>query len=286
MGLGDFVDWLAEKAGDVIEVVAKGVDKLEKVIDKTIDTLSKPILAAAEVVDNLLGLNDDKPSSNQSSNQAPQKPPVAQQTSKEIGSTKSYDVRAATIFETKKIQNELDKFKNEAIWQSEKIEREFFEKGKAAIESLIKPLQDSFGDDKTLENFEQSCQRELDKIKGSAARKINLELSLGNAECLRILELTAGKQKEQKMLDFIKDSVVKAFQAISDSFKESLENNVANLSGIFKAKIDAQQQIYDTELKTLETIKNAQNQEQKQNEQLNLAVQICKKQHILMQMED
>lgn len=273
MGIfGDIFDKVKEV---VVDIVVEGVKTIGKAVFGTI----------GDAVGSLFG-SDDKPSSNQAPNQAPQKPPVAQQTSKEIGSTKSYDVRAATIFETKKIQNELDKFKNEAIWQSEKIEREFFEKGKAAIESLIKPLQDSFGDDKTLENFKQNCQRELDKIKGSAARKINLELSLGNAECLRILELTAGKQKEQKMLDFIKDSVVKAFQAISDSFKESLENNVANLSSIFKAKIDAQQQIYDTELKTLETIKNAQNQEQKQNEQLNLAVQICKKQHILMQMED
>lgn len=280
---GDLWDGFKEVVGDTIEFVGKKLVEGAKAVGEAV------FGTIGDAVGSLFG-SDDKPSSNkgsnQSSNQAPQKPPVAQQTSKEIGSTKSYDVRAATIFETKKIQNELDKFKNEAIWQSEKIEREFFEKGKAAIESLIKPLQDSFGDDKTLENFEQSCQRELDKIKGSAARKINLELSLGNAECLRILELTAGKQKEQKMLDFIKDSVVKAFQAISDSFKESLENNVANLSGIFKAKIDAQQQIYDTELKTLETIKNAQNQEQKQNEQLNLAVQICKKQHILMQMED
>lgn len=280
---GDIWDGFKNLAKDAIEWVGEKLVEGAKAVGKAV------FGTIGDAVGSLFG-SDDKPSSNQSSskasNQAPQKPPVAQQTSKEIGSTKSYDVRAATIFETKKIQNELDKFKNEAIWQSEKIEREFFEKGKAAIESLIKPLQDSFGDDKTLENFEQSCQRELDKIKGSAARKINLELSLGNAECLRILELTAGKQKEQKMLDFIKDSVVKAFQAISDSFKESLENNVANLSGIFKAKIDAQQQIYDTELKTLETIKNAQNQEQKQNEQLNLAVQICKKQHILMQMED
>lgn len=280
---GDLWDGFKEVVGDTIEFVGKKLVEGAKAVGEAV------FGTIGDAVGSLFG-SDDKPSSNkgsnQSSNQAPQKPPVAQQTSKEIGSTKSYDVRAATIFETKKIQNELDKFKNEAIWQSEKIEREFFEKGKAAIESLIKPLQDSFGDDKTLENFKQNCQRELDKIKGSAARKINLELSLGNAECLRILELTAGKQKEQKMLDFIKDSVVKAFQAISDSFKESLENNVANLSGIFKAKIDAQQQIYDTELKTLETIKNAQNQEQKQNEQLNLAVQICKKQHILMQMED
>ncbi len=195
--------------------------------------------------------------------------------SRNIGQMTAFDRQKATTAELKRINDELGTFKSRASKESETFEVALIDIGRESIKKLTQTLADSG------ENFAKQCEAEFKKIKGFVLREISNKISLDNAECTDILSKESGEVKEQKMNDFIDKAMKKALRNLGDRFVNSVENNVNAMINTLESKLETRQALANNQVATLEKIKEAKNVEQKQSEQVNLALDLNKKIAIL-----
>lgn len=195
--------------------------------------------------------------------------------SRNIGQMSAFDRQKATTAELKRINDELGAFKSRASKEGETFEVALIDIGRESIAKLTQTLADSG------ENFAKQCEAEFKKIKGFVLREISNKISLDNAECTDILSKENGEAKEQKMNDFIDKAMKKALRNLGDRFVDSVENNVNAMINTLESKLETRQALANNQVATLEKIKDAKNVEQKQSEQVNLALDLNKKIAIL-----
>lgn len=192
-----------------------------------------------------------------------------------IGQMSAYDEQQATMSDIKKINDELDYFKSSANKEGETFEVELIGIGRKSIERLARILADSG------ENFAKQCEAEFERLKGFVLSEIGSKISLGNAECAEILSKESGEAKRKEMNGFVDKTIKKAFRNLGDRFVDSVENNVNTMIKMLESKLEMRKTLANNQMATLEKIKEAQNVEQKQSEQVNLALGLNKKIAIL-----
>ena len=192
-----------------------------------------------------------------------------------IGQMSAYDEQQATVSEIKKINDELGYFKSSASKEGETFEVALIDIGRKSIKRLARILADSGG------NFAKQCEVEFEKLKGFVLSEIGSKISLGNTECTEILSKESGEAKRKEMNGFIDNAIKKAFRNLGDRFVDSVENNVNTMIKMLKSKLEMHKTLTNKQMATLEKIKEAQNVEQKQSEQVNLALDLNKKIAIL-----
>lgn len=192
-----------------------------------------------------------------------------------IGQMSAYDEQQATMSDIKKINDELDYFKSSANKEGETFEVELIGIGRKSIERLARILADSG------ENFAKQCEAEFERLKGFVLSEIGSKISLGNAECAEILSKESGEAKRKEMNGFVDKTIKKAFRNLGDRFVDSVENNVNTMIKMLESKLEMRKTLANNQMVTLEKIKEAQNVEQKQSEQVNLALGLNKKIAIL-----
>lgn len=187
----------------------------------------------------------------------------------------AYDEQEATVSEIKKINDELGYFKSSAIKEGETFEVALIGIGRKSIKRLARILADSGG------NFAKQCEVEFERLKGFVLSEIGSKISLGNAECADILGKESGETKRKEMNGFIDNVIKKAFRNLGDRFVDSVGNNVNTMVEMLESKLEMRKTLTNKQIATLEKIKEAQNVEQKQSEQVNLALDLNKKIAIL-----
>lgn len=116
--------------------------------------------------------------------------------SKTIGNTDSYDKDTASMGQTKQLNDELAKIKNQAVEYGENLEDEFLEIGEEQIENLIKQIRQV--DSINTSNFKEQCDNILREFRGTVAKNIASKMSLSDDEFLEIAELPKGKKRKRK----------------------------------------------------------------------------------------
>lgn len=202
--------------------------------------------------------------------------------SKTIGNTDSYDADTATAQETKNLNDDLAKIKNQAIEIGEKLEDEFLEYGEEAVEELIEQIEQ--GDFINTSSFKEQCDKTLREFRGTTAKNITSKISLGDYEFLKIAKLPRGREKEDEMDDFTRRLAKKAFQEAAQNFTNSLASSIKNVTNVLNVTLQGKQSIIKNTQSMLDTIKKAQKQEQKQEEQVNFSLDLCKKKALLTKM--
>lgn len=192
-----------------------------------------------------------------------------------IGQMSAYDEQQATVSEIKKINDELGYFKSSASKEGKTFEVALIGIGRKSIERLARILADSG------ENFAKQCEVEFERLKGFVLSEIGSKISLGNAECVEILSKESGETKRKEMNGFIDNAIKKAFRNLGDRFVDSVKNNVNTMVKMLESKLEMHKTLVNNQKATLEKIKEAQNVEQKQSEQVNLALNLNKKIAIL-----
>lgn len=192
-----------------------------------------------------------------------------------IGQMSAYDEQQATVSEIKKINDELGYFKSSAIKEGEIFEVALIDIGRKSIKRLARILADSG------ENFAKQCEAEFERLKGFVLSEIGSKISLGNAECAEILSKESGEAKRKEMNGFIDNAIKKAFRNLGDRFVDSVENNANTMIKMLESKLEMHKTLASKQMATLEKIKEAKNVEQKQSEQVNLALDLNKKIAIL-----
>lgn len=87
------------------------------------------------------------------------------------------------------------------------------------------------------------------------------------------------------MHSFSRSVAQKAFEEMAKNFTNSLSSSIKNVTNSLNIKLEHKQTIMKNNQSTLDKIKKANSQAQKQEEQVNLALNLCKKEVLLSKME-
>lgn len=199
-----------------------------------------------------------------------------------IGYTNAYDADTASSEQTKQLNDALAEFKNQAIEFGEELENNFLQSGKGVVENLIEQIKQVDSIDTS--SFKKQCNKMLREFKGTVAKNITSKISLSDKDFLEIAALQAGEEKRQKAVAFCQSVAKKAFKEVADNFTNSLSSSVKSVMDLLNVRLQSEQTIIKNAKSTLDKIKNAEKQEQKQQEQVNLSLDLCKKEALLSKM--
>ena len=199
-----------------------------------------------------------------------------------IGYTDAYDRDNATAQQTQALNDELARIKSQAIEFGEKLENDFLQSGKEIVENLTEQIKQVDSIDTS--SFKKQCNKTLREFKGTVAKNITSKISLSDEDFLEIVGLQAGDEKRQKAVAFCQSVAKKAFREVADNFTNSLSSSVKSVMDVLNVTLQSEQAIIKNAKSTLDKIKKAKNQAQKQEEQVNLSLDLCKKEALLSKM--
>lgn len=144
---------------------------------------------------------------------------------RETSETESYDRESARVLETQRINKALSQFSLNLQTKADELEEEAVEESKVYFEYFIKELRDANSTSGMKININK-IKRELLKIekniKGSFKNHLSKRISLADQECLQVLKMEAGTQKEAAMKKLGNKVLKEAREQLCDSIKECL----------------------------------------------------------------
>lgn len=152
------------------------------------------------------------------------------------GREDSYDPEKARMEETIRINTILTEFRMSVESQSDKLEKSVLRESRKSIDSLIDYLksvnkQEYAGKqlNLNLSKIQRENRKTEDLIHGYIKKKAQKRVSLDDTECLSILKLPAGKEKEKKMTAFADQIINEAILELTDLIRESMDKQCQNL---------------------------------------------------------
>lgn len=145
---------------------------------------------------------------------------------KEISNEKSYDKNTANIYSTERLNEILTSFSTGIYRQADSLEKSCIREVERYLDVIIKELESS-----TAEVRKSSSLRRLKNTKSQIKMKINgaiknpvaRRMSLDDSECLRILKMDAGREKQKAMADFSQKIINEAVDNLAGMVRESLK---------------------------------------------------------------
>ncbi len=205
------------------------------------------------------------------------------------GQQESYQRETASAEETRRVNYNLNEYKNDVATRSEEIEDKIADD----CEEMFEKLADSLN---TMDNKEiapgiifkidsRQLQREsrklLRSIRGSIKREVIPTVSIDNSKCLQILEMNAGTAKKDAMKKFVDDGIIKALNSLKDNLKDGLKDAIENTNDMLDNKFVQIESIAQSSLDVLKTLKENTNANKKEQTQIELAEKLCINQYAL-----
>ena len=247
---------------DIVDFVVDTVKEVGEVVKEVGEAVVEVGGAIVDGVKDLLGFGKETAIKIEKENE---------KASTAIGKTTSYDTKKASIDETKRLNDELGKFKNEAFKVSAEFETRLAELGKNIIAKLAKSLSD-----KEKGDFTAQCKLHLEQIKGVIKREISPKISLNDNGILSILKLESGDEKSKRMRNFINSTTKVAFKRLGDDFANNIKGNVKSITSSLQTQLDFQQTLVKQQLEMLERLKETNGVDEKQKEQTRLGLDLGK----------
>lgn len=144
---------------------------------------------------------------------------------RKTGETDSYDKERARLIETQRINDALTHFSLNLQKQADELEEGALEESRVYFEYLIEELRDTSHTNNMKININR-IKRELLKIeksiRGSFKNHLAKRISLDDQECLNILKLEAGAEKEEAMKRLGNKVLKEAREQLCESIRECL----------------------------------------------------------------
>lgn len=144
---------------------------------------------------------------------------------KKTGETDSYDKERARLIETQRINEALSQFSLNLQKQADELEEGALEESRVYFEYLVEQLRDASDANNMKININR-IKREILKIeksiKGSFKNHLAKRISLDDQECLNVLKMEAGAEKEKAMKRLGNKVLKEAREQLCDSIKECL----------------------------------------------------------------
>ncbi|MWV62237.1 hypothetical protein DCO58_05285 [Helicobacter saguini] len=198
----------------------------------------------------------------------------AQETSVNIGSSRSYDYDNASMAETINVNNELNSFKNVASKEARKIEDMLVDECEEVFDKLmdsINEINERANLNIPLTMIRRDSKKLLKSIKGSIENDVITKISIDNATCKAILYLDAGANKTKQMKDFITNTSRDAIKRMRDSLNDTLQDNIDSIKDKIEMHIGNAESLHTRDSKVLNEIKNSKEGKEKEKMQLNIA---------------
>lgn len=149
---------------------------------------------------------------------------------KDISNEKSYDKSNANIYSTERLNEILTSFSSGFYKQANSLEKSCIREVEKYYEVIIKELETSADEVKkssSLKRLKNAKSQIKTKIDGAIKNPLAKRMSLDDAECLNILKMDAGNEKQKAMTNFsqkiINEAVDNLAKMVRDSLKEQVE---------------------------------------------------------------
>lgn len=179
--------------------------------------------------------------------------------SKRVGSESRYDPQTAKAEQTMRINQTLSDLRQKMEQESRKVEDKSLRVTRKAIDDLMTELKRINGQEYAgrklnlnLERLQRENEKTEKAVHGCFSNYMAKRISLDDRECVSILEMEAGPNKEQRMKDFITKVSKESLQEIGSQVKNSLTEQMDNIRTIVEERLqlvdsDAQEKVREYE---------------------------------------
>ncbi|TCT12838.1 hypothetical protein EDC18_1119 [Natranaerovirga pectinivora] len=161
------------------------------------------------------------------------------ETSKKVSETNEYDKESAPIHQTIIMNEILSSFSIGLQAQADAVERDCVAASQKYFDDLIKGLDSKESGIKS-NRLKLTLKRVKSSITGSLKNHLAKRVSLDDIECLQILQMSSGKEKERAMKAFggkvIKEGLYALAKEIKSIVKEQNEEIQEFLEGVLETK--------------------------------------------------
>lgn len=178
------------------------------------------------------------------------------ETSRRTGETKEYDSNTASECETEKVADVLSGFSLGLQEQAKSFESMAKSKVEQYFEIIITTLQEMIGDTVAVRSLKFQKTVITRNIHGKLGEVLSRRVSLTDTECLKILSMPKGEDKESAMnrfgkkviqegLNSLADSVSQALDAVNDAVADELNDLSAQQKHMLEAMSEKLQQMME-----------------------------------------
>lgn len=162
-----------------------------------------------------------------------------------VSKENSYDPEKAKMEETLRINNILVSFRSNIETRSDKLEKDALKISRESIDGLIDYLK-SINNKKysgkalniNIERLVRENRKTEDSIHGYIKKHVQKRVSIDDSECLTILKMESGSEKEYKMTNFSNKVLGEAIKELSNKIKKSIQEQADNIADQIEDRID------------------------------------------------
>lgn len=164
--------------------------------------------------------------------------------SRDVGSSEAFEIERANAQKIQRMSEELLEYSKKYTVKSNELERDVFEQINDVIDEIIYSLSEVENmriDGKKVRINLRALRKEMSKFekskRGCFINEIHKALSIDNKECLEILKLDSGKEKQNEMRNFLRKILKNELKNLALLAKNTLEENLSFLSESLNDKI-------------------------------------------------
>ena len=115
-------------------------------------------------------------------------------------------------------------------------------------------------------NIERENRKLEDKIHGFIVNRVSKRISLDDKECLKLLKLDAGSQKEKKLNEFYKKVLKEAVEDLTKVLREAMEGQTNIVEGYISGRIESIMNTVENKTNDFNTIQQLKNSDESRME--------------------
>lgn len=164
--------------------------------------------------------------------------------SEEVSKERSYDKNEANVLTTERLNEILVSFSERYLQHCENLEEQCIEEVEDYCNALIDLLEESSEftkDNSNLKRVKRNRSKIRTTIIGSLKEPLAKRMSLDDPECLKILKLDSGKEKEKAMKKFSKKIIRESLNNLAMKVTDVLQEQTEGIEEYFTDYAESQE---------------------------------------------
>lgn len=200
-------------------------------------------------------------------------------TAKDLSDLPAEDYRNAPVDTQLHINSLLANYKTPAIENADRFEDMICNACEETFGGLMDFLEEREIPSK---NLQRAMNSSFKTIRGILKNAIASKISLGNSECMQILEMSQGEQKEQKIKNFINGVLVSGLEEVKKRLSETSQSAFEGIKELVQTKLEGKNEVLQRNVKNLEELKAMDKPEEKEVAELGILFELWKSQEMLL----
>lgn len=195
--------------------------------------------------------------------------------SRSVGSSDSFDVERANAQRIERMNEELLGYSKKYSKIATELERNVFDEINETVDQIIESLSDVNNiriDGKKIKINFKSLKREMSSFERQNSGKfmgaIYQALSIDNKECLNILKLDSGIDKEKQMKQFLVEILRKELGKLNKLIEKTLNENLDILSEALRDKITELEESISEDISSFKALEETRDLDIKEKDKL------------------